>query len=807
MPIPLPAPFNSELERLDTLCHAQIFFKDKNSDELTFLSSIETSWNIFYVSISNLLAEKELPRFNVKVGIVKETTASNIPIIPVLSPAESFFTTKFSYKNGQKIMIIVVTADDLRKLFLISPCINYILVVLKIDNHDYPIFHLPTIPRRIAQISALQLREADPQAETSRFLRRLLTTSINGGVIVDLVDAVDLKFDDFQLKSSNFSKQLLHLNNCEISDLEILNLLDLPIGNLKNYLNNSSNEASIVSLFWTIVLNKLFRSGENRAVASNHKMAHEWKTDNIYGNKSITSRDVDLVVLIEFASTESISNSISSKKMKFDSVFSIPILTVETSRYDFEVKHKDFGKIAGLISANCITMAHHLIKMGKNPEEARAYGILIGGYHVQLCTAHAVSTKVSANAYEIHANLTFNDHWFMPDTPLFDPPCQEPCCSRTLIPGLESIKPPSHVIDFTKLKISCPDDIVVLVSADEIVPSLSEIKINSVDFSDPVNIVYLKRLKAFVDCIKNRINFLKSDECKDNTGRQYTDPEGQFYFSQANQGITMTPQKGIPIESHNNRHIVMKPSQSELSIYSQCFAYFPTNFPKIYDIEICEDGQPIYTFEKLVPFSKYFMEAVKRNHSLAPFLKFGIECLFGLHLLHEKVGIIHCDISPVNIMYSEEDEVFKILDFDLSMTISQAQQNTFPGIGTKNFIAPEGMNSGIYNASSDVYSLGMVIFLTMLPLLYQLDIEEEETTQYVRVVAGMIYEDPVKRLSVMGALKEFFMLLDSLGNVSIGSRHEPRCRLLLSAGEIYTELTDNIMHLPKTEPTDNVKHE
>ena len=110
-------------------------------------------------------------------------------------------------------MIIVVTADDLRKLFLISPCINYILVVLKIDNHDYPTSHLPTIPRRIAQISALQLREADPQAESSRFLRRLLTTSINGGVIVDLVDAVDLKFDDFQLKSSNFSKQLLHLNN------------------------------------------------------------------------------------------------------------------------------------------------------------------------------------------------------------------------------------------------------------------------------------------------------------------------------------------------------------------------------------------------------------------------------------------------------------------------------------------------------------------------------------------------------------------------------------------------------------------
>lgn len=99
------------------------------------------------------------------------------------------------------------------------------------------------------------------------------------------------------------------------------------------------------------------------------------------------------------------------------------------------------------------------------------------------------------------------------------------------------------------------------------------------------------------------------------------------------------------------------------------------------------------------------------------------------------------------------------------------------------------------NAASDVYSLGMVIFSTMLPLLYQLDIVEDDATQYVRIVAGMIYEDPVKRLSVMGALKEFFTLLDCLGNVSIESRHESRCRLLFSVGLIHAEVTNNIIRL------------
>ena len=39
-------------------------------------------------------------------------------------------------------------------------------------------------------------------------------------------------------------------------------------------------------------------------------------------------------------------------------------------------------------------MAHALVAMGKNPEEARAYGMLIGETDVQLCTAHAVLTKL-----------------------------------------------------------------------------------------------------------------------------------------------------------------------------------------------------------------------------------------------------------------------------------------------------------------------------------------------------------------------------------------------------------------------------
>ena len=74
-------------------------------------------------------------------------------------------------------------------------------------------------------------------------------------------------------------------------------------------------------------------------------------------------RKIDLAVVIDF---EPYTRS-GSKLMDH------PFL--KASRHGFNLRdfHKDQGKTLGVIA----TMAHALVAMGKNPKEARTYGMLI----------------------------------------------------------------------------------------------------------------------------------------------------------------------------------------------------------------------------------------------------------------------------------------------------------------------------------------------------------------------------------------------------------------------------------------------
>jgi hypothetical protein len=226
------------------------------------------------------------------------------------------------------------------------------------------------------------------------------------------------------------------------------------------------------------------------------------------------------------------------------------MLTVEAGRFGFSMEnmHKDFGKTLGLISANCITLAHYLVAIGKKPEEAIVYGILIGGTSILICTAHAVVTKVSnsINSYEIHANVTFDDHWFMsvitpPSSSTItsivsdptsivsdlDQSCTLPCCHFTQIPGFESIQPAVEPIDLSH--VSIPESFSLEIPSEEESPTsrgLESLILSSFKNST-LNLTCIKRMKALVDCVKARINLLKSgsDDIIDKSGRTFTNLE------------------------------------------------------------------------------------------------------------------------------------------------------------------------------------------------------------------------------------------------------------------------------------------
>lgn len=91
----------------------------------------------------------------------------------------------------------------------------------------------------------------------------------------------------------------------------------------------------------------------------------------------------------------------------------------------------------------------------------------------------------------------------------------------------------------------------------------------------------------------------------------------------------------------------------------------------------------------------------------------------GLDAAH-KMGIIHCDIKPHNILFAEDGSL-RISDFGFARTISgygegeSGQEETSAmglsrGAGTPDYAAPELMGSGLPDPRADIYSLGVVLF-------------------------------------------------------------------------------------------------
>jgi hypothetical protein len=82
-------------------------------------------------------------------------------------------------------------------------------------------------------------------------------------------------------------------------------------------------------------------------------------------------------------------------------------------------------------------------------------------------------------------------------------------------------------------------------------------------------------------------------------------------------------------------------------------------------------------------------------------------------------GVIHRDIKPSNIFLhrSRKGEIVKVVDFGIAKLLEPSDADTFEEltatgivVGTPNYIAPERIASQLYGASSDIYSVGVVMY-------------------------------------------------------------------------------------------------
>lgn len=135
------------------------------------------------------------------------------------------------------------------------------------------------------------------------------------------------------------------------------------------------------------------------------------------------------------------------------------------------------------------------------------------------------------------------------------------------------------------------------------------------------------------------------------------------------------------------------------------------NLVEVFDFSL-QDGVYLLAMEHVTGWSlsQILRAAHERDWPLPPWfiLRIAWECGRGLAHAHSR-GVIHCDLSPSNVMVSTEG-VTKILDFGVAHA-AEAGPTADRLKGKFSYMAPERIRSLATDRRTDVYSLGVMLYL------------------------------------------------------------------------------------------------
>ena len=106
-----------------------------------------------------------------------------------------------------------------------------------------------------------------------------------------------------------------------------------------------------------------------------------------------------------------------------------------------------------------------------------------------------------------------------------------------------------------------------------------------------------------------------------------------------------------------------------------------------------------------IPLKKYILQHEKLSNEEV--ISIGTQIVNGINCAH-KIGLIHRDIKPQNIIINEKGLV-KVTDFGIARVVTSSTINAAV-IGSVHYISPEQAKGGSVDERSDIYSIGCVLY-------------------------------------------------------------------------------------------------
>ncbi|MBL4629929.1 MAG: serine/threonine protein kinase, partial [Paraglaciecola sp.] len=132
------------------------------------------------------------------------------------------------------------------------------------------------------------------------------------------------------------------------------------------------------------------------------------------------------------------------------------------------------------------------------------------------------------------------------------------------------------------------------------------------------------------------------------------------------------------------------------------------NITRLVDGGTTEAGVPFLVMEYVegIPIDQY---CEQNQLTLKQQLKIFIKVCEAIQYAHQNL-VVHCDIKPENILVNQDGEP-KVMDFGISHLLNKTELDTdAPRMLTLQYASPEQISGGIISVSSDIYSLGAVLY-------------------------------------------------------------------------------------------------